>query len=148
MSTYERRRQQLNLVRWHTECELNYCRIYRLVPDLDQCERQVRINYLDNPKTGISVRILERTRYTSLLSIDADGAGPCWLPGIEIKVRIYRDARMAEVIEWCSDRTIPWALCERPGMQSRDEKWQWNWYLSELLSHTLKHGMVDVELDL
>ena len=65
---------------------------------------------------------------------------------MEIKVRIYHDARMAEVIEWCSDRTIPWLLCEQSGMQAWDEKWQWNSFLSDLLAHGLKHGMSKIKV--
>jgi uncharacterized protein YqiB (DUF1249 family) len=53
---------------------------------------------------------------------------------------------MAEVVEWCSDRTIPWALVEKNGMQARDEKWQWNMFLSELLSHGLGHGISALEV--
>ena len=78
--------------------------------------------------------------------IGAIGARPEWLPGIEVKVRLYHDAKMAEVIEWCSDRTIPWELVEKSGMQSRDEKWQWNRFLSDLLSHSLSHGMAKMEV--
>ena len=61
-------------------------------------------------------------------------------------MRVYNDARMAEVIEWCSDRTIPWLLCESSGMQARDEKWQWNMFLSELLAHGLSRGMSKIEV--
>ena len=43
-------------------------------------------------------------------------------------------------IEWCTDRTIPWDLSEEKGMQARDEKWQWNIFLSELLIYGLRHG--------
>ncbi|MDG2144997.1 MAG: DUF1249 domain-containing protein, partial [Porticoccaceae bacterium] len=63
-----------------------------------------------------------------------------WMPQIEIKARVYRDAKMLEVIEWCTDRTIPWDLSEEKVMQARDEKWQWNIFLSELLIYGLRHG--------
>ena len=78
------------------------------------------------PNSGMRLTVVEVTKYTYLLTIVADGSRPRWLPEIEVKVRVYHDARMAEVIEWCSDRTIPWLLCESSGMQARDEKWQWN----------------------
>jgi uncharacterized protein YqiB (DUF1249 family) len=52
---------------------------------------------------------------------------------------------MFEVIEWCSDNTIPWVLSESKGMQARDEKWQWNLFLSELLTHSLQHGAAVIE---
>jgi uncharacterized protein YqiB (DUF1249 family) len=32
-------------------------------------------------------------------------------------------------------------LSERKGMQARDEKWQWNIFLSELLSYGINHGL-------
>jgi|TARA_B110000240_G_scaffold168893_1_gene191573 hypothetical protein len=92
------------------------------------------------------VEIIEVTKYTSTLLITADRSGPSWLSEIEIKVRIYRDAQMAEVIEWCSDRTIPWALSETTAMHERDEKWQWNMFLSELLCHGLRVGVTELEM--
>ena len=59
---------------------------------------------------------------------------------IEIKGRVYRDAKRLGVIEWCKDRTIPWDLSEEKGMQGGEEKWQWNIFLSELLIYGLPHG--------
>jgi hypothetical protein len=67
------------------------------------------------------------------------------VPQIEIKARAYRDAKMLEVIEWCTDRTIPWALAEQKPNQARDEKWQWNIFLSELLIYGLRHGVAITE---
>lgn len=145
MTDFESRRQQLDLVRLHTECEHNYRRLYQLFPDSDLADAQVAIQYRDKLGAGMALRVLDVAKYTSTVQIIADRAGPMWLPEIAIKVRIYRDAQMAEVIEWCSDRTIPWALVEKSGMQARDEKWQWNMFLSELLCHGLHHGMTAVE---
>jgi uncharacterized protein YqiB (DUF1249 family) len=31
-------------------------------------------------------------------------------------------------------------------MQARDEKWQWNMFLSELLTHGLRHGITELEI--
>ena len=145
MSLYERRKQQQNLARLHEECELNYQRLHRIIPDSCTLGARFSLQYNDRPQSGIRLQIIEVTKYTSTLFITADRSGPHWLPQIEVKVRVYRDARMAEVIEWCTDRTIPWALTETKGMQARDEKWQWNIFLSELLSHGLRHGMTELE---
>jgi uncharacterized protein len=98
------------------------------------------LNFSQKPNAGLSIEVIEVTRYTSTLNIKADQAGPHWMPQIEIKARVYRDAKMLEVIEWCTDRTIPWELSEEKGMQARDEKWQWNIFLSELLIYGLRHG--------
>ena len=145
LTDFESRRQQLDLARLHTECERNYRRLYQLFPDSDLADAQIALQYRDKSGAGMALNVLDVAKYSSTVQVIADRAGPMWLPEIVIKVRIYRDAQMAEVIEWCSDRTIPWALVEKSGMQARDEKWQWNMFLSELLCHGLHHGMTAVE---
>ncbi|MDA9091114.1 DUF1249 domain-containing protein [Porticoccaceae bacterium] len=146
MSVFETRKRNLDLMRLHEECERNYQRLQLAMPDSRILGASTRLHYRDQPQNGMRVEIIEVTKYTSTLLIVADNTGPEWLPEIEIKVRVYRDARMAEVIEWCSDRTIPWALSEQKGMQARDEKWQWNMFLSELLSQGLRHGITELEV--
>ena len=146
MSVFETRKRKLDLMRLHEECESNYRRLQLAMPDSRILGASTRLHYRDQPHSGMRVEIIEVTKYTSTLLIVADNTGPEWLPEIEIKVRVYRDARMAEVIEWCSDRTIPWALSEQKGMQARDEKWQWNMFLSELLSQGLRHGITELEV--
>ena len=116
------------------------------MPDDVQVGSSIRVDFADGPSSGMRLTVAEVTKYTYLLTIVADSSRPRWLPEIEIKVRIYHDARMAEVIEWCSDRTIPWLLCEQSGMQAWDEKWQWNSFLSDLLAHGLKHGMSKIKV--
>lgn len=146
MSVFETRKRNLDLMRLHEECERNYQRLQLAMPDSRILGASTRLHYRDQPQNGMRVEIIEVTKYTSTLLIVADNTGPEWLPEIEIKVRVYRDARMAEVIEWCSDRTIPWALSEQKGMQARDEKWQWNMFLSELLAQGLRHGITELEV--
>ena len=148
MSVSETRRQRHNLERLHSECELNYVRLLRLMPGTAKLEHSIRVDFTHGYDSGMQVTVEEITRYTHLLSIVADGVRPDWLPEIQMKVRIYHDARMAEVVEWCSDRTIPWELSEKSSMQAPDEKWQWNMFLSDLLSHGLSHGMSRVKVTL
>lgn len=135
MSLINERRHQLDLASLHRECELNYGRIMRLIDCCEQLDTQYSIPCYQH--SVAQFKVIEVTKFTSTLSVFLEKAGPQWLPNISLKVRIYRDARMAEVIEWCSDRTIPWALVEKKGLQSRDEKWQWNLFFSELLSQAL-----------
>jgi hypothetical protein len=93
-------------------------------------------------KSVLDFKVIELAKFTTTLFIKIQSNNPKWLPSIELKARIYRDAKMAEVIEWCSDSTIPWALVERKGPQSRDEKWQWNIFLGELLYQALRHRRI------
>ena len=146
MSVFKARKQQLDLTRLHEECERNFRRLQRVIPESKMLGATTRFYYEGQSSSGMIVEIIEVTKYTSTLLIIADRAGPRWLPEIEIKVRIYRDAQMAEVIEWCSDRTIPWALSETTAMHERDEKWQWNMFLSELLCHGLRFGVTELEM--
>jgi uncharacterized protein YqiB (DUF1249 family) len=133
-------RQNFSLACLHKECELNFSRISRLVgvhPDLGGSFCVAK-----NSQSQIQFEVIDSARFTTTLAIKIIAETPQWLPCIEMKVRIYRDARMAEVIEWCSDSCIPWALVERKGPQSRDEKWQWNVFLGELLYQALRHKRI------
>jgi len=137
---FELRKQRLDLSRLHDECERNYQRLQKVSLDSAKMGSLAHLNFPQKPNAGLSIEVIEVSRYTSTLNIKADQAGPQWMPQIEIKARVYRDAKMLEVIEWCTDRTIPWDLSEEKGMQARDEKWQWNIFLSELLIYGLRHG--------
>jgi uncharacterized protein YqiB (DUF1249 family) len=148
LSVSERRRQRHNLQRLHGECELNYVRLLRLMPGPAQLGKAINVDFTHESNSGMHIRTDEITPYTQLLSIAAKSARPEWLPEIQIKVRIYHDAKMAEVVEWCCDRTIPWELAEKSSMQAPDEKWQWNMFLSDLLAHGLSHGMSKVKVTL
>ena len=133
-------RQNFSLACLHKECELNFSRIARLIgvhPDMGNSFCVAKNNH-----SKIQFEVIDSARFTTTLAIKIIADTPHWLPSIEMKVRIYRDARMAEVIEWCSDSCIPWALVERKGPQSRDEKWQWNVFLGELLYQALRHKRI------
>ena len=140
MPNFELRKQRLDLSRLHDECERNYQRLQKVSLDSAKMGSLAHLNFPQKPNAGLSIEVIDVSRYTSTLNIKADQAGPQWMPQIEIKARVYRDAKMLEVIEWCTDRTIPWDLSEEKGMQARDEKWQWNIFLSELLIYGLRHG--------
>lgn len=129
-------RQNFSLACLHRECELNYSRLARLTEE-DLCLGD-RFQILNTRQSKINFEVIELAKFTTTLFVKIESNSPQWLPSIELKARIYRDAKMAEVIEWCSDSTIPWALVERKGPQSRDEKWQWNIFLGELLYQALR----------
>ena len=134
---FEGKKKIRNLALLHEECELNYRRLHRVMPRTDEVGYSASLFDEKVLSGSVKLSVHEVTRYTSLVHIVATHSGADWLKNIELKVRVYHDAKMAEVVEWCGDRTIPWTLSESSGMQSRDEKWQWNFFLSELLSHGL-----------
>lgn len=137
------RTAQLNLVSLHRECERNYFRLMSLFDKKNSLGSSFTVQ--DSQLTAVVFKIIEATKFTITISVTLEHVAPDWVPEIDLKVRVYHDAKMAEVIEWCSDRTIPWALVEDKGLQSRDEKWQWNIFLSELLSQKLKHSILEAQ---
>ena len=145
MSFFRADMQQLDLSRLHYECERNFQRLSKIPLDTLELGTMLQVRFKGLTTCAVQFKVIEVTRYTSTLAIVANGRGLDWLPDISLKARSYRDAKMFEVIEWCSDRTIPWVLSESKGMQARDEKWQWNVFLSELLTYSLRHGAFAVE---
>ena len=145
MSFFRADRQQLDLSRLHYECERNFRRLSKIPLDTLELGTMLQVRFKGLTTCAVQFKVIEVTRYTSTIAIVANGRGLDWLPDISLKARSYRDAKMFEVIEWCSDRTIPWVLSESKGMQARDEKWQWNVFLSELLTYSLRHGAFAVE---
>ena len=120
MAFFEIGRQKLDLTRLHDECEHNYRRLLKVPLNAMVLGASVQLSSRRTPNVGLHIEVTEVTKYTSTLTITADRAGPDWVPQIEIKARVYRDAKMLEVIEWCTDRTIPWALVEQKPNQARD----------------------------
>jgi uncharacterized protein YqiB (DUF1249 family) len=64
------------------------------------------------------------------------------LQNTEIEIYIYHDARMAEVRKFNGKKQF-WLRNKYPNknMLSKDEKFQWNFFLEEFLTHTKTHGL-------
>lgn len=137
------RTAQLNLKSLHRECERNYVGLMSLFAGKNSLGQTFTTH--DSQRNAVTFTIIEVTKFTTTVAVALENMAPQWVPEIDLKVRAYHDAKMAEVIEWCSDRTIPWALVEDKGRQSRDEKWQWNIFLSELLSQRLKQSILEAQ---
>ena len=130
------------------ECDANYLRIRKVMPFMDsQDERAFSIEL-----AGVLVRvkfiIKDRSRYTSVVSIEPDNGFDLdetgmWEMG-PISVRLYHDARTAEVIEIQKQRRFdPVYKYPNRKMRARDEKVQINKYLGEFLGSCLTNGIVE-----
>ncbi|MGB0466083.1 MAG: DUF1249 domain-containing protein [Pontibacterium sp.] len=124
------------------QCEANYLRLMKLMPDLDECDaRRFQLSWPDH-QVRLSLIVEERFKYTTsvLVSQQHDHDSP-WLEAPELVVRLYHDARAAEVI--CQRRRKQLAgVYAYPNklMCHPDEKLQLNQYLGEWLGHCLKQG--------
>lgn len=137
-----RQRYHIDLQALHAECDTNYLRLRKLLPDLAHSDRR----YLALPAGPDSERrfqfsVIERARYTATLEIAEFGQRLQWGLSASFTVRMYHDARMAEVLAFQHQRHAG-LRCDYPNprMHLPDEKTQWNFLLGEWLDHCLAQG--------
>jgi uncharacterized protein YqiB (DUF1249 family) len=131
------------------ECDANYLRLKKLAPDLDEREERLLVLVVADRKVVVRIRLLERCPYTSLIEVSQcpwlDGL-MFHLPAPRLTVRMYHDARSAEVVEFQTGRRFhPVYAYPNDEMRQRDEKAQINRFLAEYLSACLCHGVAEDE---
>ena len=83
----------------------------------------------------------ERNPYTSTIMLHQQDVLLPWADGPQMSVRVYHDARLAEVISWNRHRLLkPRYRYPNPDMYLPDEKEQLNRYLGECLGQCLRYG--------
>ncbi len=120
-------------------CELNYSHVLRILPDCDTED----LSYEFSVGVGLSyeICIVESARYTSTLSIKQTTKDmPSYLTP-SMTVRLYHDARMAEVINSQNTGALEPSY-EYPNlkMRQRNEKHMVNIFLAEWLNFCLQHS--------
>ena len=136
---YKRSNRSLNqLLRLY---ERNYLKLIHFFPIGDH---ETSIVYLMpegllNKEIRISCRKL--SSHTSVIEI-YKSKSLSLLENTEIEIYIYHDARMAEVRKF-NGKKLFWLRNKYPNknMLSKDEKFQWNFFLEEFLTHTKTHGL-------
>ena len=137
------RRYNIDLRAHLAECDGNYHRLQRLLPGALAAESAPVTVRFGSRTPAVLVHVLDRCRYTTVVALRQ-----CALaPGVTdtcIKVRLYHDARCAEVIEFQGQRQFePRYEYPNPRMRQPDEKVQVNRFLRELLNLCLLHGVVN-----
>ena len=121
--------------------ERNYQRIIKFFPIQDS---KNNINYLIpegefNSEINLSCKKL--SSHTSVIEIKKNKSISL-LHDTEIEIYIYHDAKMAEVRKFNGKKQF-WLRNKYPNknMLSKDEKFQWNYFLEEFLVHTKNYGL-------
>lgn len=130
-------RYKVDLTAHIADCELNYLRLRRLMPNMASADCH------EFGLSGLRLRITvrERSRYTTTLDLQQHGSAGIELASPRLQVRVYHDAAMAEVVAWEGVRRVhPRYPYPNKKMYQRDEKRQWNRFLGEWLQHCLDCG--------
>jgi len=137
-----RERYRLDLVELQATCAANYARLMRLLPDMREQlgERQVALSQGERLLGVLTLDVLDACPYTSTLRLRQELSLP-WLPLPQLEVRVYHDARMAEVIGAAKARRFRSSYpYPNAAMHQPDEKTQLNQFLGEWLGHCLACG--------
>jgi uncharacterized protein YqiB (DUF1249 family) len=131
-----KRRYQINLAAELAECEANYARLLRLLPEWERDHYSFGVGV----DLQVQIAVSARSPYTTTLEFSQRAASiPTVAPSLT--VRVYHDARLAEVVAFTSRRRVqPRYEYPNPAMYQPDEKSQWNRFLGEWLRHCLRHG--------
>ena len=122
------------------ECDANYLRVMKLFPKLRERADSAFAMSLSGRRTEVSVEVAERSRYTTVIRLRQSPDAP-WGANPAFRVRLYHDARCAEVIEYqCAKHFNAVYPYPNAGMRQRDEKAQVNRLLGEFLAFCLRHG--------
>ncbi len=144
----ERHQYEVDLRAQQAECGANYLRLLKLLPKLS--ERECWEYTVDGGTNAVSERVrlqvIEHAPYTSTVEIQQLTCALDWSEHSKnriLKVRMYHDAQMAEVVAW-NQQWNTRAKYPYPNrhMHQVDEKAQLNRFLGEWLSHCLACGRV------
>ncbi|MDX1802862.1 MAG: DUF1249 domain-containing protein [Alcanivorax sp.] len=135
-----RDRYRLDFRALMTQCEENYARLLPLLKALGERDAMsVEVGHQHHPHT-LHLKVLERSPYTTTVRLE-DQELLAAMPAPRLTVRLYHDARLAEVTEARPFRRVN-ARYSYPNrnMHQPDEKAQWNLFLAEWLRHLQDHG--------
>jgi uncharacterized protein YqiB (DUF1249 family) len=139
--TYKER-YKVDLPLQMAECEANYLRLTKLVGD--EAQNECRFMIAQGTHQWLHVlRVLERSRYTTTLELSRTsvGASSEWIAMPKLTLRMYHDAKLAEVLAWEGHKRLrPRYEYPNQAMYHSDEKFQLNRFLGEWLALCLDHA--------
>ncbi|MDE1461915.1 DUF1249 domain-containing protein [Spartinivicinus poritis] len=131
---------KVDLVKQQAVCEANYFRLCKLLPGNDEDLRRIAISH-GSYKGILTLKVVERCKYTSVISLIHDAEWGEWAITPLMSVRVYHDVQMAEVISAQQKRHFAAKYSyPNPQMFHPDEKAQLNRFLADWLAFCLEQG--------
>jgi len=149
--TYKER-YKVDLPLQMAECETNFARLTKLLANNQQGksespQSEFRFMVARGAQQWLHLlRIIERSPYTTTLELSrvamgAASATSSWLVMPKLTLRMYHDAKLAEVLAWQGHKRLrPRYEYPNQSMYQSDEKYQLNRFLGEWLTVCLEHG--------
>lgn len=138
-----KQKYKIDLAGQQAECEANYLRIMKLLPDMNCIDRrEFGVELAGSMPVAIRITVTERCKYTTMLKVSQLQAPLSqWASAPSFVLRVYHDAQMAEVIAFEHHHRLR-ARYDYPNanMYHSDEKAQLNLFLGEWLSYCLRFG--------
>lgn len=124
-----------------TICAQNYVRLLKLMPGQDIYEYRYSWGSVASSEPKMLIKVIKKSPYTDILYLRQITEQVPWSPYLDMEVRLYHDADLAEVTQFQSAKRIP-ARNRYPNanMYHGDEKTQVNIFLAECLKHCLEEG--------
>ena len=121
--------------------ERNYQKLINFFPI---SETDIKIEYLipeGNYNSEIKISCKNLSLHTSIIEIKKLKSISL-IDDTEIEIYLYHDAKLAEVRKFNGKKQF-WLRNKYPNknMLSKDEKFQWNFFLEEFLTHTKLYGL-------
>ena len=138
------RKVPVDLTGHHADCDANYLRLLKLLPDHAERSHWRYAIGSGNSQTSIAFELSARDRYTTTVEMHLEGSGD-WNRLPPLTLRLYHDARMAEVVAVNRRHGIAGQMplgqqYPNARMQYADEKAQVNRLLAEALAACLSSG--------
>lgn len=140
------KRVKVDLAGQMAECEANYARVMKLMPNMaSEPSREFMVQLPGEHTAQFRLKVLERCKYTTILEFSQLGESFTgtldWAPAPHFTLRAYHDAKMAEVSAFHGHHRLRSKYnYPNKAMFQSDEKNQLNQLLSEWLRHCLNHG--------
>lgn len=134
---------EVDLPGHHAQCEMNYHLCMPLVPGCRRGQSYWSFNLgAEDNGLNVTLKLLESGPYTSTIDIEQQGQPVPMLPRPRIRVRLYHDVEMAEVVGWDEHRHwLPLYNYPNSKMYQSDEKLVLNRFLGEWLVYCRKLGI-------